>query len=97
MEISKKNEAGVLNVALSGRLDTVTSQELTKSLEGESGFEKIIFDLSALEYISSSGLRLLFFYNKKLGGKDKVVVISPNALVSEIFRVTGFDKQITIE
>ena len=44
MEIIKTKEGNVLRVALIGRLDTVTSNEVAKSLEEESGFADILFD-----------------------------------------------------
>ena len=97
METITKLEGSVLHVALKGRLDTVTSVDLGKELEGIEGFATIDFDFKELEYLSSSGLRLLFAYQKKLGGKDKVVIHNVNAVISEIFRVTGFDKVVTIE
>ena len=97
MEITKNMEGAVLHVALAGRLDTLTSNDLGAALEEESGFTDIIFDFAALEYLSSSGLRLLFTYQKKLGGKEHVIVRNANAVVREIFRVTGFARQVTLE
>jgi anti-sigma B factor antagonist len=97
MEITKNMEGAVLHVALAGRLDTLTSNDLGTALEEESGFTDIIFDFAALEYLSSSGLRLLFTYQKKLGGKEHVIVRNANAVVREIFRVTGFARQVTLE
>lgn len=97
MEITKNMEGAVLHVALAGRLDTLTSNDLSAALEEESGFTDIIFDFAALEYLSSSGLRLLFTYQKKLGGKEHVIVRNANAVVREIFRVTGFARQVTLE
>lgn len=97
MEFTKSLEGATLTVTLKGRLDTVTSVELSAGLEGETGFTDIVFDFNALEYLSSSGLRLLFTYNRKLGGKEHVKVKGANAVVREIFRATGFDRQITLE
>ena len=97
MEITKNMEGTVLHVALAGRLDTLTSNDLSTALEEESGFTDIIFDFAALEYLSSSGLRLLFTYQKKLGGKEHVIVRNANAVVREIFRVTAFARQVTLE
>ena len=97
MEITKNMEGAVLHVALAGRLDTLTSNDLGTALEEESGFTDIIFDFAAHEYLSSSGLRLLFTYQKKLGGKEHVIVRNANAVVREIFRVTGFARQVTLE
>ena len=97
MEISKKLEGGVLYVALVGRLDTNTSPILANSIEEESGYTDIVFDFGKLEYLSSSGLRLLFTCRKNLGGGQHVVVENANDVVREIFRVTGFERQITLK
>lgn len=97
MEISKKLEGGVLYVALVGRLDTNTSPILANSIEEESGYTDIVFDFGKLEYLSSSGLRLLFTCRKNLGGGEHVVVENANDVVREIFRVTGFERQITLK
>ena len=97
MEIRKSLNENVLTVTLIGRLDTTTAPELEASLAKESGYAQVIFDFGALEYISSAGLRLLFSARKKLGGADKVIVTNVNDVVREIFRVTGFDRQITVK
>ena len=97
MEIVKKLEGNVLQVALIGRLDTNTSPELGASLEQESGYTDVVFDFEKLEYLSSSGLRLLFTCRKNLGGAEHVIVKNANEVVREIFRVTGFDRQITLQ
>jgi len=97
MNIFKQKNGTTLEVKLEGRLDTVTSAELTASLEEEEGFTDIRFDFEKLEYLSSSGLRLLFAYRKKLGGKEHVILVNVNALVAEILRVTGFNQQVTIQ
>lgn len=97
MEISKKLEGNVLHVALEGRLDTNTSPLLAKSLDEENGYTDIVFDFAKLEYLSSSGLRLLFTCRKNLGGKEHVIVENSNEIILEIFRVTGFNNQVTLK
>ena len=97
MNIIKTKNDNVLEVKLEGRLDTVTSAELTESLAQESGFTDILFDFEKLEYLSSSGLRLLFTCRKNLGGKEHVIVENSNEVILEIFRVTGFNNQVTLK
>lgn len=97
MEISKNLEGNTLRVALEGRLDTNTSPILATSLEEEKDYTDVVFDFAKLEYLSSSGLRLLFTCRKNLGGKEHVIVENANEIVREIFRVTGFNNQITLK
>ena len=97
MEISKKTEGTTLCVTLVGRLDTNTSPELSDSLAQESGYQDIVFDFAKLDYLSSAGLRLLFSCRKALGGPEHVVIENANEVIKEIFRVTGFEKQVTLK
>ena len=97
MTIDKKLENAKLTLALSGRLDTNTSPALAESLEQESGYTDIVFDFAKLEYLSSAGIRLLFTCRKKLGGAEHIVIKNCNEVIREIFRVTGFERQITIK
>ena len=97
MEIVKSLDNGTLNVALKGRLDTVTSQDLLANLAEIDEASMLILDFADLEYISSAGLRAILSYQKKLGGKDKIIIRNMNPVVANIFKVTGFATLITIE
>ena len=62
-----KREGGILTVAISGRLDTVTSPELEKSLNDNlNDVNELVLDFSSVEYISSTGLRVLLSMQKKM-------------------------------
>ena len=98
MESTLKKENGTLYVSISGRLDTVTSQELKEKLESE-GYENVDIDLDFkdVEYISSAGLRLLLALQRKVMETDnKLVIRNVNKVVTEIFSVAGFNKSVTI-
>ena len=98
MESALRKENGTLYVAISGRLDTVTSQQLKETLEKE-GTENVDIDLDfkEVEYISSAGLRLLLALQRQVMETDnKLVIRNINKVVSEIFSVAGFNKSFTI-
>lgn len=98
MEIKKQIKDGVLYVALSDNLDTLTSQVLLSDLENDvKEVSKIIFDFTELKYISSAGLRVLLTFQKALGGKDNIVVKNVNGVIKNIFKATGFFNLINIE
>ncbi len=97
MEIVKNMDGTTLKVQLIGRLDTNTSPALDESLGQESGFTDVDFDFEKLDYLSSAGIRLLFSCRKKLGGAEHVVIRNANEVIREIFRVTGFERQITLK
>jgi fatty-acyl-CoA synthase len=76
---------------LSGRIDTLTSPDLRRALANveNKGTERLILDLSDVNYISSSGLRELLVTAKKLGENGLLLDNVPSE-VEEVLKVTGF-------
>jgi len=98
MTINKTLDGNTLNVALEGRLDTVTAPELEASLrEDLDKIDSLVLDFSKLEYISSAGLRVLLSAHKSMAGKGGMKVKNVNEIVNEVFEVTGFSDILTIE
>ena len=100
MEITKTLNGTELVIALDGRLDTSTASDLQdafKSITEE--FDVLIIDFTNLEYISSAGLRVLLYANKRLtlDGKKPIIIRNANEIVKEVFEVTGFEAILTIE
>ena len=88
----------LLLIAPVGRLDTVTSAELKDLIAGyDAAGRDIEVDFSNVDYISSAGLRLLVSLQKqaKAAGHD-MVIKNINAVVKEVFRVSGFNKAFTV-
>ncbi len=98
MTINKTMDGKTLNVALEGRLDTVTAPELEASLrEDLEKADSLVLDFDKLEYISSAGLRVLLSAHKSMAGKGGMKVTHVNEIVNEVFEVTGFSDILTIE
>lgn len=99
MNISKNFNEKELTLAVEGRIDTITSQELENQINEEMGnFDSLIMDFTDLEYISSAGLRVLIATQKKLKPDNIPFVIkNVNDAIGEIFRMSGFDKILKIE
>jgi anti-sigma B factor antagonist len=91
MNIEKKLENGKLTVTVGGRLDTNTSPDLEAAVKLD-GVEELVFDFAGLEYIASSGLRVLLGAQKEMSAKGgKMLVANPNEMVRGVFEVTGLD------
>ncbi len=78
---------------LSGRLDTAaaipTAEAVKPLMEAEN--KEIILDCSALEYISSSGLRIFLSIRKAAASHGShVIVRNINADIRQVFMMTGF-------
>jgi anti-sigma B factor antagonist len=98
MEINKTQEGSKLNIALIGRLDTVTSPQLQEVLDSSlNGITELVFDFAKLDYISSAGLRVLLATNKKMVKVGKMIIRNVNDVVQEVFDMTGFADILNIE
>lgn len=80
-------------VTLEGELDTVAAAEVEKTLQplySSNGLD-VIIDCTKLEYIASSGLRILISILKaaKATG-SKVVLKNVNDDILSVFKLTGF-------
>ena len=85
-------------MALIGRLDTTTAPELEKELKASlDGITELSFDLAALEYISSAGLRVLLSAQKTMNRQGTMKLTHVNETIMEIFEVTGFSDILTVE
>ena len=98
MNIQKKANGNILEIALEGRLDTVTAPELEAELRDSlNGAEALVMDFEKLDYISSAGLRVLLSAHKQMSSKDGMKITHVNEIVREVFDVTGFSDILDIE
>ena len=78
-------------VALTGRLDTHTSDELDQAMTpllASADLRSLVLDLAGLDYISSSGLRSIFKARKSLAARNgKVLVMNPQPQIQKVFDV----------
>jgi len=78
-------------VTLSGRLDTDTAPELDDALREllvQPGITRLVFDLGALEYLSSAGIRCFIRARKAIepnGGK--VAIVNPQPAVKKVLEI----------
>lgn len=98
MDINKKINGEVCNVALSGRLDTTTAPQLEAELKSSlNNIKELVFDLSKLEYISSAGLRVLLAAQKVMNSQGSMKITNVVPEIMEVFEITGFTDILTIE
>ncbi len=100
MNIRDEMRGDVLIVRPEGRIDTTTSEELERwigtRLEG--GSRRLVVDMSAVDYISSAGLRVLLLTLKRLkGGGVTLVLGGLNTSVRQIFELAGFLSIFAVE
>ena len=98
MTITKTLDGAALTLALEGRLDTTTAPQLEAEVKTSlAGVTDLILDFTALEYISSAGLRVVLSAQKDMNKQGRMVVRGVNEYVMEVLEVTGFADILTIE
>lgn len=83
-------ETGTVTVKLAGSLDTATAPELERQLVSALApqIKDVVFDLAALKFISSAGLRVFSSTRKTLkerGGQASFINMQPQ--IQEVFEI----------
>lgn len=93
LELSSHTDGDVAVVAATGSIDAVTTLRFTEALEAEieAGRTQLVADLSAVDYISSAGLRTILAVVKRVreGGGD-LRVSGAQPAVRKVFELSGF-------
>ena len=98
MTIEKTLNGSELTIVISCRLDTTTAPQLEAEIkQSTAGIEKLVLDFTALEYLSSAGLRVLIAAQKLMNKQGEMIIKNVNDTINEIFEVTGFIDVLTIE
>ena len=99
MEITVRESKGISIVDLAGSLDTGNAPTVNRKLDelAGAGATKILVVLSAVDFVSSAGLRVLLAIAKRLrksGGNLHLCGL--NETVQEVFEISGFDAIIQV-
>ena len=97
MDIKTILEGQLATVQLTGRLDTITAPVLQQTITDLTQVVDLILDFKGVEYISSAGLRVVLFAQKKMQQVGSMKVINVCEEVMQVFEITGFADILTIE
>lgn len=98
MNINTTKENNTATILVDDRLDTLTAPELEAEIKAQAdACDKIILDLSNLQYISSAGLRTLVTAHKLMSNKGGFIIKNPNKSVMEILNITNLSSVLNIE
>ena len=100
MNTSITEKDGKYIVSLEGELDTAHAIEMEQAMQPlhDLNGKDITIDCTNLEYIASSGLRILLALLKSAKGNgNNVVLKNLNDEIKEVFKLTGFIDIFNIE
>jgi len=93
--MTESKENGITILAVNGNLDAEGTQALEEKVLAllEAGETSLLFDFSGLDYINSSGLRILVLaYQRLRKASGKVAICGVRDYIQEVFEVSGYDK-----
>ena len=98
MTIEKVMNGTAANLKIVGRLDTTTAPELEATIDGcVADIKELVLDCSALEYVSSAGLRVILKAQKLMNDLGAMKLTHVNESIMEVLDITGFADILTIE
>lgn len=91
-----KKDGSVLTLVLGEELSAVNAPMLLEELTSykEQGVEKVVFDATRLAYLSSSGVRAIFYCKKYLGSNLELVFVNCCKDVMEVLDLVGIRPHI---
>ena len=94
-------EQGVLAITVRGELDLSTAPDLESPLNQalDSGEGSVLIDLSACEFIDSTGIALIVRAWQRLAGGENgraLVICSQNDQVRRVLEITGLELSIPV-
>ncbi len=101
MTLTIETKNGVLVLSPQGRIDHRTGGELGQALlsrvGGPQGTTQVVVNFGGVDYMNSVGLHVVLLVSKRLAGmKGTLVLCEMKDHILEVFKVSGFDKIVTI-
>ena len=99
MTFSEEKVDGVTVLVIGGKINTEASEDLLKKMSGliDNGARHLLLDLSGVDYINSSGLRVLLMAAKDLNDlSGEMVLADVNELIRQILHVSGCTSHIAV-
>lgn len=97
ISVATREEAGRSVLVVKGEVDVHTAPDLDAALTQvvEAGNYKLIVDLSAVDFLDSTGLGVLVKALKRVREHDgSLAVVTTTDRISKVFRITGLDSAI---
>ncbi len=93
-------DASALRVVVSGEIDFASAPAMQARLIAACERERsnsLILDLAAVEFMDSSGLRVLLHLQRELTGEQgALVLLGPTEEVRKILKLTGLDQHLAV-
>ena len=101
MNLTDETKDGVVVLSPAGRIDTRTSGEFERAVmaraAGPDAATRVVMNFASLDYINSTGMRVLLILAKRLAAaRGKLVLCEMKEHILEVFKISGFNQILTI-
>lgn len=98
MNVTTLSEPNVTRVELEGSIDGKTAPQIREELSAAlQQVQKVILDISRVDYLSSAGLRLLLLLYREITARNgKLVLVGVSPEIRTVMSHTGFLSFFTI-
>jgi len=97
MTLEKKTDGNNVTLVCGGCLDTSAAAAFADALKDVPADGVLTLEFTSLEFIASSGLRVLVAANKRItAAGGKIVLVGLNEVVADVFEVTGLAEDFEI-
>lgn len=98
MQVKTLSEPGITRVDLEGAIDGKTAPQIRDELSSVlAQVQKLILDISRVDYLSSAGLRLLLLLYREITARNgKLVLVGVSPEIRTVMSHTGFLNFFTI-
>lgn len=99
LQIDERHEAGRAILSLAGELDMASAELLQDAIEGESVRDEgmVVLDLQQVQFIDSTGLRIILKALERCRGRGQQFAITPGSQqVQRLLSITGVAAHLPI-
>lgn len=83
-------------LAVTGEIDAHTAPLIADAIAGAEP-DRIVVDLSGVEFVDSSGLRVLIeAHQQRTGHGRSMVIVNPSVVVRRLFEIAGVDSYLDV-
>ncbi|GEO82303.1 STAS domain-containing protein [Pararhodospirillum oryzae] len=99
MKVTATQEGSVTIVAIEGKIDTDTCDDVEAALLAHinKGAKRLVIDLADVTYVSSAGLRAVLIVGKKIKSlQGKMAFCTLRPVIWDVFEASGFTSILTV-
>jgi anti-sigma B factor antagonist len=94
---SVAHREGVTVISIGGEIDLNTAPDFEAAIDGAlDEHAVVVVELSAVNFMSSAGLRILAATHEKLGKSGHLAVVASNPAVSRAIQLSGLDQLFSL-